>query len=158
MLVTRRELGGPLWFSRTFGPSSINSALVLLAAVASAVPAPLAEPEPVPDPTSTYGTPGHPTPSSYSAPPSGYVPTSPYAGSTTSESIPYTVPTTWPTPYQPTPYPSEPQPAGPEGPKVAAYRAAAVKEAFEYAWNGYYKYAFPNDELHPLDNSFGNSR
>ncbi|RMY74142.1 hypothetical protein D0863_03421 [Hortaea werneckii] len=42
-------------------------------------------------------------------------------------------------------------------------RAAAVKEAFQYAWDGYYKsasqeYAFPNDELRPLDNGFSNSR
>ncbi|EME41689.1 glycoside hydrolase family 47 protein [Dothistroma septosporum NZE10] len=37
-------------------------------------------------------------------------------------------------------------------------RSAAVKEMFEFAWNGYYKYAFPNDELLPVNNSFGNSR
>ncbi len=32
---------------------------------------------------------------------------------------------------------------------VSQQRAAAVKTAFEHAWDGYYKYAFPNDELHP---------
>ncbi|TKA28340.1 Mannosyl-oligosaccharide alpha-1,2-mannosidase 1B [Salinomyces thailandicus] len=37
-------------------------------------------------------------------------------------------------------------------------RAAAVKEAFQFAWDGYYQYAFPNDELHPISNSFSNSR
>lgn len=37
-------------------------------------------------------------------------------------------------------------------------RADAVKAAFTYAWNGYSKYAFPNDELHPVSNGFGNSR
>ena len=37
-------------------------------------------------------------------------------------------------------------------------RADAVKEAFTHAWNGYYTYAFPNDELHPVTNGFGNSR
>ncbi|EKG17477.1 Glycoside hydrolase family 47 [Macrophomina phaseolina MS6] len=37
-------------------------------------------------------------------------------------------------------------------------RADAVKEAFDFAWNGYYTYAFPNDELHPISNGFGNTR
>lgn len=37
-------------------------------------------------------------------------------------------------------------------------RADAVKEAFNFAWNGYYTYAFPNDELHPISNGFGNTR
>ena len=37
-------------------------------------------------------------------------------------------------------------------------RADAVKEAFSFAWNGYRTYAFPNDELHPVTNTFGNSR
>ena len=37
-------------------------------------------------------------------------------------------------------------------------RADAVKEAFTHAWNGYYTYAFPNDELHPVTDTFGNSR
>lgn len=38
------------------------------------------------------------------------------------------------------------------------HRAQTVKDAFLHAWDGYYKYAFPNDELHPVDNGFGNSR
>ncbi|CAG8953201.1 hypothetical protein HYFRA_00003402 [Hymenoscyphus fraxineus] len=37
-------------------------------------------------------------------------------------------------------------------------RADAVKEAFTYAWDGYYKYAFPHDELKPVTNSFSDSR
>ena len=37
-------------------------------------------------------------------------------------------------------------------------RAAAVKEAFTHAWTGYKTYAFPNDELLPVSNTFGNSR
>ena len=41
---------------------------------------------------------------------------------------------------------------------VQQERADAVKEAFEHAWNGYYTYAFPNDELHPVSNTSGNSR
>lgn len=40
----------------------------------------------------------------------------------------------------------------------AQYRASAVKEAFQFAWDGYYKYAFPNDELLPVNSSFSNSR
>ncbi|ELR05560.1 hypothetical protein GMDG_07480 [Pseudogymnoascus destructans 20631-21] len=40
----------------------------------------------------------------------------------------------------------------------SATRAAAVKEAFEFAWEGYYKYAFPHDELRPVTNGFTNSR
>lgn len=41
---------------------------------------------------------------------------------------------------------------------VQKKRAAAVKEAFEFAWDGYFTYAFPNDELHPVSNTYGNSR
>jgi mannosyl-oligosaccharide alpha-1,2-mannosidase len=41
---------------------------------------------------------------------------------------------------------------------VSQNRAQAVKEAFEFAWYGYHTFAFPNDELHPLNNSFSNSR
>jgi mannosyl-oligosaccharide alpha-1,2-mannosidase len=37
-------------------------------------------------------------------------------------------------------------------------RAAAVKEAFQFAWDGYYKYAFPHDELRPVTNGFSDSR
>lgn len=39
-----------------------------------------------------------------------------------------------------------------------ADRAAAVIEAFRHAWTGYYTYAFPNDELHPVSDTYGNSR
>ncbi|KAF2269666.1 seven-hairpin glycosidase [Lojkania enalia] len=38
------------------------------------------------------------------------------------------------------------------------YRAEAVIEMFRFAWNGYYTYAFPNDDLLPVTNSFSNSR
>nr|POF13290.1 mannosyl-oligosaccharide alpha-1,2-mannosidase 1b [Quercus suber] len=38
---------------------------------------------------------------------------------------------------------------------VAMQRADGVKEAFQHAWAGY---AFPNDELYPVSNGFGNSR
>jgi mannosyl-oligosaccharide alpha-1,2-mannosidase len=37
-------------------------------------------------------------------------------------------------------------------------RANAVKDAFQFAWDGYEKYAFPSDELHPLSKGKGNSR
>lgn len=37
-------------------------------------------------------------------------------------------------------------------------RADAVKASFQFAWDGYKKYAFPNDELHPVSNGFSNSR
>lgn len=37
-------------------------------------------------------------------------------------------------------------------------KADAVKEAFQHAWNGYMKYAFPHDELHPVSNGYGDSR
>ena len=52
------------------------------------------------------------------------------------------------------------QPSGQKGesPEERQERSAAVKEMFEFAWNGYYKYAFPNDELQPVNNSFSNSR
>lgn len=33
-------------------------------------------------------------------------------------------------------------------------RAAAVQEAFDRAWNGYYTYAFPHDSLAPLSESY----
>lgn len=39
-----------------------------------------------------------------------------------------------------------------------AYRARAIRSAFEWAWDGYYTNAFPNDELEPVDNVGGNSR
>ncbi|KAF2020568.1 glycoside hydrolase family 47 protein [Aaosphaeria arxii CBS 175.79] len=37
-------------------------------------------------------------------------------------------------------------------------RAQAVVDAFRVSWDGYYKYAFPNDELNPLENGSSNSR
>lgn len=37
-------------------------------------------------------------------------------------------------------------------------RANAVKEAFQTAWNGYYKYAFPHDSLNPVSNNFTDDR
>lgn len=37
-------------------------------------------------------------------------------------------------------------------------KADAVKEAFQHAWDGYSKYAFPHDELHPVSNGYGDSR
>ena len=37
-------------------------------------------------------------------------------------------------------------------------RAQAVIDTFRLSWAGYYEYAFPNDELHPVTNTFGNSR
>jgi len=40
----------------------------------------------------------------------------------------------------------------------AEERAQAVVDTFRTAWAGYYKYAFPNDELKPVSNSFSNSR
>jgi hypothetical protein len=40
----------------------------------------------------------------------------------------------------------------------AEERAQAVVDTFRTAWAGYYKYAFPNDELKPVSNGFSNSR
>lgn len=37
-------------------------------------------------------------------------------------------------------------------------RAQAVIEAFRFSWEGYSKYAFPNDDLKPVSNGFTNSR
>lgn len=37
-------------------------------------------------------------------------------------------------------------------------RAQAVVDAFKTSWEGYYTYAFPNDELKPVTNGFSNSR
>ncbi|UPX12946.1 Mannosyl-oligosaccharide 1,2-alpha-mannosidase [Ascochyta rabiei] len=41
---------------------------------------------------------------------------------------------------------------------LSANRAQAVVDTFRLSWAGYYTYAFPNDELLPVTNSFGNSR
>ena len=37
-------------------------------------------------------------------------------------------------------------------------RAKAVIDIFRTSWDGYYKHAFPHDELHPVTNSFSDSR
>ena len=37
-------------------------------------------------------------------------------------------------------------------------RREAIKSAFDFAWNGYYRTAFPHDELMPVSNSPGYSR
>lgn len=37
-------------------------------------------------------------------------------------------------------------------------KADAVKEAFQHAWDGYIKYAFPHDELTPVSNGHADSR
>lgn len=37
-------------------------------------------------------------------------------------------------------------------------RADVVREAFSHAWDGYRKYAFPHDELHPVSNGHGDTR
>ena len=37
-------------------------------------------------------------------------------------------------------------------------RADAVIEMFRFAWDGYYQYAFPHDDLLPKNNSFSDSR
>jgi mannosyl-oligosaccharide alpha-1,2-mannosidase len=42
--------------------------------------------------------------------------------------------------------------------RVQKSRANAVKEAFQFAWDGYYTYAFPADELNPITRDKGYSR
>ncbi|KAJ8116118.1 hypothetical protein ONZ43_g4510 [Nemania bipapillata] len=37
-------------------------------------------------------------------------------------------------------------------------RLSGVKEAFQRSWNGYYKYAFPNDSLKPISMGYDNDR
>ena len=39
-----------------------------------------------------------------------------------------------------------------------ADRADAVKEAFSFAWKGYYENAFPHDTLRPVSNGFIDDR
>ncbi|KAF2643766.1 seven-hairpin glycosidase [Massarina eburnea CBS 473.64] len=64
-----------------------------------------------------------------------------------------------------TPYPNVTYP-GQKGPDYdytgfepnQTRRIEAVVEMFRFAWNGYYTYAFPNDDLRPVDNSFSNTR
>ena len=38
------------------------------------------------------------------------------------------------------------------------HKANAIRDAFQFAWNGYKKHAFPHDELHPVSNGYGDSR
>jgi mannosyl-oligosaccharide alpha-1,2-mannosidase len=42
--------------------------------------------------------------------------------------------------------------------RVDEDRADAVRDAFQYAWDGYYKYAWTHDELHPVAKTYGDSR
>lgn len=42
--------------------------------------------------------------------------------------------------------------------RKAEERAQAIIDAFRVSWEGYYEHAFPNDELHPVSNTFSNSR
>lgn len=37
-------------------------------------------------------------------------------------------------------------------------RADAIKDAFLFGWDGYYKYAFPHDELEPVTNGYSDPR
>jgi len=46
----------------------------------------------------------------------------------------------------------------PDDHTINRHRADAVKEAFQFAWDGYYKHAFPHDELHPVTNGYSDSR
>jgi len=46
----------------------------------------------------------------------------------------------------------------PENHTLNRERADAVKAAFTSAWDGYYHYCFPHDELHPVTNTCGDSR
>lgn len=39
-----------------------------------------------------------------------------------------------------------------------AEKAQQVKDAFQFAWDGYYKYAFPHDEIRPLSNGTSDPR
>ena len=41
---------------------------------------------------------------------------------------------------------------------VNAARASAVAQTFQIGWDGYYEFAFPNDELEPVTNTFTNPR
>lgn len=52
-----------------------------------------------------------------------------------------------------------PQPeAAKRAPAPNHARAAEVRNAFQTAWKGYYKYAFPHDSLLPLTNGFEDDR
>jgi mannosyl-oligosaccharide alpha-1,2-mannosidase len=51
-----------------------------------------------------------------------------------------------------------PPPTYDPAPSPADERAQAVIDAFRTSWDGYRKYAFPMDELRPVNNSGSNSR
>jgi mannosyl-oligosaccharide alpha-1,2-mannosidase len=57
-----------------------------------------------------------------------------------------------------TPTRSYPQDSLEKRVEVQAARASEVVYTFQIAWNGYYEFAFPNDELEPVTNSFQNPR
>jgi hypothetical protein len=54
--------------------------------------------------------------------------------------------------YKSWPWPSLAGPSKTPQPDLA--KAAAVKQVFQTAWTGYKQYAFPHDELAPLNNSY----
>jgi len=37
-------------------------------------------------------------------------------------------------------------------------RADAIKDAFQFGWDGYYQYAFPHDQLEPVTNGYSDPR
>ena len=41
---------------------------------------------------------------------------------------------------------------------VSKQRADAVKEAFQFSWDGYYRHAFPHDSLRPATNRYADDR
>ena len=43
-------------------------------------------------------------------------------------------------------------------PRSAEDRKQAVIDVFRFSWEGYYKLAFPHDELRPVTNSWSDSR
>ena len=52
------------------------------------------------------------------------------------------------------------KPHGPNEPQyiVNQKRAAAVKEAFQVSWDGYYEHAFGHDSLRPVTNGWEDDR
>jgi mannosyl-oligosaccharide alpha-1,2-mannosidase len=54
--------------------------------------------------------------------------------------------------------PAPKRPAWADRAVTPSQRAEEVKVVFKFAWKGYYENAFPNDELFPLLNTYGNSR
>lgn len=55
-------------------------------------------------------------------------------------------------------YETPPLPKYSPAPLTPTERAQGVVDAFRVSWDGYYKYAFPMDELRPLSNNGSNSR